>query len=77
MTGAYLRVERDGKWTAIEVEHLRPNELRACFANRDTEEVMRWMDMLCSKLREAENVLDGLVKDGILEVKSSGKMGET
>lgn len=50
MTGAYLRVERDGKWQSIEVEYLTFEERAALFAHRDNAELMRWLNMLCDTL---------------------------
>ncbi len=47
MTGAYLRVERNGKWENIEVEHLTKEERLTLFKDRSPEELVRWMDMLC------------------------------
>lgn len=55
MTGAYLRVKRDGKWQPIEVEHLTKEERRGVFQGRDFEELMRWMDGLCDAIKETED----------------------
>lgn len=57
MTGAYLRIERDGKWEAIEVERLTPDERRTALARREMEEVMRWMDLVCRVLADLEAII--------------------
>lgn len=68
MTGAYLRVERDGKWRNIEVEHLTPDEIRDHFIDRSPDELVNWMTMLCKKLHELEPLMESLVRDGIIEL---------
>lgn len=65
MTGAYLRVKRDGKWQNIEVEYLTREERKE--ALKDSFNTISWIDMLCEKLLEYEEILDGLVEDGLLE----------
>lgn len=55
MTGAYLRVERQGKFYPIEVEFLTPEERRKLLVGRSEEELMRWMDMLCETIVEMAN----------------------
>ena len=55
MTGAYLRVKRDGVWTPIEVEHLTDAERVDIFASRGVEEILRWLDCVCNKLAQIEN----------------------
>ena len=74
MTGAYLRAQRNGHWTNVEVEHLTDEELRDKFLHRPAEELVNWMAMLCAKIRQIEPVLDGLVKDGILAVVSDSEI---
>jgi hypothetical protein len=74
MTGAYLRAQRNGHWTNVEVEHLTDEELRDKFLHRPAEEIVNWMSMLCAKIRQLEPVFDGLVKDGILERVSDSKI---
>jgi hypothetical protein len=66
MTGAYLRVERDGKWQNIEVEHLTEDELKAKFLGREPEELVSWMAMLCKYLQRLEPLLQDLERDGII-----------
>jgi len=55
MTGAYLRVKRDDKYEAIEVEHLSDKEREKQFTVRTPEEMMRWFHLVCNKLAEVEN----------------------
>lgn len=67
MTGAYLRVKRDGKCQSVEVEYMTPDERAEQFGSRSNAELLRWIDVLCSQLVIAEKTLDGLVRDGILK----------
>jgi hypothetical protein len=57
MTGAYIRIERDGKWQAVEVEHLTLAERREAFKNKSHNELVNWLDMLCAKVRECEEII--------------------
>jgi hypothetical protein len=66
MTGAYLRVERDGKWENVEVEHLTEDELKAKFLTRSPEELVSWLNMTCSFLRKLQPLIDDLERDGII-----------
>lgn len=63
MTGVCLRVEREGKWGPVEVEHLTSCERRAYLMRGDREEVMRWMDIVCVTLVNAEQLLQKAVKE--------------
>lgn len=74
MTGAYLRAQRNGHWTNVEVEYLTDEELRDKFLHRPAEEIVNWMAMLCEKIRQIEPVFDGLVADGILEKVSDSEI---
>ncbi len=70
MTGIYLRIKRDGKWQAIEVEHLTDEERAFIFienSERDIIKMLEWMNSLCHSLNKAEKILDKLVEDGLLE----------
>ena len=67
MTGAYVRVKRGEKFENVEVEHLTEDELKEKFGTRTPEELVSWMNLLCSTIRRIEPVLDDLVQDGILE----------
>ena len=65
MTGAYLRVKRDGKWENIEVEHLTDEERELIL--KDDDRLMNWLHLTCHELIKTESLLDDLVKDGILK----------
>ncbi len=67
MTGAYLRVDRNGKWESIEVEHLTDDERRKIFKNDDF--LINWFNLVCARLSGVESLLDDLEKEGILEKK--------
>ena len=64
MTGAYLRVQRNGKWQSIEVEHLTDQEREIVL--KDDARLMKWLHVVCNKLAETEELFSGLVEDGIL-----------
>ena len=52
-TGAYVRIERDGpgiKWKNIVIEELTDAERKTFFKGRDSEEMIRWINMLCNKV---------------------------
>jgi len=51
MTGAYLRVQRAGKWQPVEVEYLTHEERAAQFLPRDKDELLRWINLLCDTLK--------------------------
>lgn len=50
VTGAYLRVKRNGCWENVEVEHLTDAERLHIFSERTTAEVLRWLDLVCNTL---------------------------
>ncbi len=52
MTGAYIRVKRDGKWQNIEVEHLTDAEREEALKDKD---LMGWIHMLCFNISFKEN----------------------
>jgi hypothetical protein len=66
MTGAYVRVERDGEWKNVEVEHLTEEELKEKFLTRSPEELVSWLNMTCSFLRRLQPLLADLERDGII-----------
>ena len=68
MTGAYVRVERDGKWESLEVEYLTNDERTERFADSNVDEVVMWLDCVCKSLVEAEALLEHLEDDGMLEL---------
>lgn len=67
MTGAYLRVERNGKWENIEVEHLTDDERFIIFSKKEPLVIMQWLDLLCDNVCANEALLDRLVADGIID----------
>jgi len=60
MTGAFLRVEREGKWENIEVEHLTEIELNEIIGSRSKAEIMDWLLLTCSVIRLAEEAINKL-----------------
>jgi hypothetical protein len=59
MTGAYMRVKRDGKWENIEVEFLTDKEREETFRHRDNSELRKWINLLCKTLTR----IDGIMRD--------------
>jgi len=57
MTGAFLRVKRNGKWESIEVEYLNRKERKIALSGRKPEELLRWIDILCGMLVACEETL--------------------
>lgn len=64
MTGAYLRVERKGRWESIEVEKLTDEERLDKLG--DDSRLLQWLNLVCEKLNEAEKILDELADEGII-----------
>lgn len=64
MTGAFLRVQRDGKWMNLEVEHLTDEERQEKLGS--DPRLIQWLNLVCATLAQAEGILDRLVEDGIL-----------
>jgi len=54
-TTAYLRVRRGGDWQNIEVEYLTRKERHAILSGRDSENLVRWIDILCETLCKLES----------------------
>ena len=54
MSGAYMRIQRDGKWTKLEVERMTPEERMNAFKGCTNEELIRWIDILCGTVVQAE-----------------------
>ncbi len=61
MTGAYLRIKRDGIMQNIEIEYLTTEELVEQFQHRDSPELVRWLKMLCNTIVGYEETLNQLV----------------
>lgn len=73
MTGAYLRVHREGLWLNIEVEHLTDAERSEKLAS--DPRLIDWLNLVCNKLADIEPLLDELVRYGVL-VASQSHMGQ-
>ena len=58
MTGAFLRVWRDGKWQNVEVEHLTDCEREK--ALKDDPRLMAWLHVVCNELSRVEGMLKQL-----------------
>ena len=71
MTGAYLRVKRNDKWENIEVEHLTDQEREEILKN--DSRLPQWLNLVCNKLVKCETLLNSLVDEGILELKTEEK----
>ena len=65
MTGAYLRVKRDGKWENIEIEFLTDAEREENL--KDDPRLINWLNLVCNKLSEIEELLQDLEKDGVIK----------
>lgn len=66
MTGAYLRVQRNGKWENVEVEYLTDDEREQALA--DDPRLIHWLHLVCKTLAKCENPLLTLV-DGEVKPK--------
>jgi len=51
MTGAYLRIKRNGKWQSIEIEHLTYEERRK---NMNYEDALKWLNFMCKWVTDVE-----------------------
>lgn len=56
LTGAYLRVEREGKWLNLDVSDMTPEELEEKFIDREPRELINWMSAIIRKFRELSEV---------------------
>jgi len=65
MTGAYLRVKREGKWENIEIEHLTDEERE--FILKDDNRLMQWLHIICNALVKAEDLFKDLEEEGIIQ----------
>ena len=64
MTGAYLRVIRDGKCQNIEVEHMTYKELAKHFP--EDSRSIGFLNPVCRKPVECETLIDLVADDGII-----------
>lgn len=55
MTGAFLRVCRNGKWENIEIERLSEDELIVAMDGRNHTELVRWIGMLAHAIANIED----------------------
>lgn len=70
MTGGYLKVERNGKWENIEVEHLTDEEREKILSKDDR--LIQWLNLVCNKIVEVELLLKDLEKDGVIQAMRMG-----
>ena len=49
MTGAYLRVKREGVWQNVEIEYLTDEERNELFKESDSEELLKWLNFMCNQ----------------------------
>jgi len=50
MTGAYVRIERSGKWQSVEIEHLTDKELNQ-FSEQTPGDGWKWAKFLARWIR--------------------------
>ena len=55
MTGAYLKVKRNGKWTNVEVEYLTDEEREKLL--KDDPRLIKWLNMVCHTLVDVEKLI--------------------
>lgn len=70
MTGRYLKVERNGKWENIEVDHLTDEEREKILSKDDR--LIQWLNLVCNKIVEVELLLKDLEKDGVIQAMRMG-----
>lgn len=42
-SGYYLRVERNGKWMALDISEMTEEEIKKAFIDREPDELVRWI----------------------------------
>ena len=52
MTGAYLRIRRDGVWQNVEIEYLSDKEREELFKDAPAEEVLKWLNFMCNQYED-------------------------
>lgn len=68
MTGAFVRIKRDGKLENIEIEYLSVQERIDLFKDKDKEEILKWLDLTCSVLCEIEEASE-IIEAEIIEAE--------
>lgn len=63
MTGAYVRVQRDGRWENVEIDQLTYDELTEFFERCEPERRTMWARFLAVWIRD-NVVVEPLDKDG-------------
>jgi hypothetical protein len=66
-TGAYLRVERNGKFENIVVERLTDEERAERFSNDPG--LIRWFNLVCNKMVELQVELERIFEDNYDECR--------
>ena len=69
MTGAYLRIQREGKWQNVEIEYLTDGERLELFKESSTEELLKWLNFMCKQY-------EGLVLEVINEFEGEEERNE-
>lgn len=54
MTNLFFRVQRNGSWESVELEHCTPEERQEQFAKIPRLELVRWLDAVCDTLAELD-----------------------
>lgn len=52
MTGAYVRVQRDGRWQNVEYDQLTDEELEQWMAEMDADEARKWLRFSVKWMRD-------------------------
>ena len=52
MTGAFVRIERDGRWQDVEIDQLTDPELERFLAAQDVHPLRRWTRRLARRIRD-------------------------
>ena len=52
MTGAFVRIKRNGKWQPIEIDQLSEDELHTFLDLQDKEHVVKWVVFLVKWMQE-------------------------
>jgi len=70
MTGAYLRVQRDGKWGNLEVEDLTDDERQEILGHREPAELVRWINLLCKTVITMNDTFNDAVDEAVKEERA-------